>query len=346
MSTRTPRGARPPRKPRPPRTPRPDSSAAGFLSGLVSRTRWRERRGRVAGLFRKRRSGGRSTPTWHGGLQNLIDLDVPDDRFELETPALGDAYNFVVKVRCKWLVQGTAPADGRRRRTHEIRREIQEQRPFVREQIEASVRKAARHHAPYRAAAAEAEIGESLQSCRAQGDLHVKVVARVDICEAVREDLKTVWQQRLTEDAEGDSKKANVELIGELQEAWRDLLLDGLGGIGEVEKARTTWIAPYALALAQDPEESAGVYLSTMIKHRVSHAEDLLRELSDLVVNKNIDAIEFAFGSDSALRALLSLLGVPIPARSAANGKRANGQSPVPGGSFSEEGPDEEDRHA
>ena len=109
------------------RTAAPEASSAadaparqfggGLPSGLVSRTRWRERRGRVAGLFRKRRSGGRSTPTWHGGLQNLIDLDVPDDRFELEeTPALGDAYNFVVKVRCKWLVQGTAPADGRRRR--------------------------------------------------------------------------------------------------------------------------------------------------------------------------------------------------------------------------------------
>jgi hypothetical protein len=308
MSTRTPPGARRPR------TPRADSTVAAFIGSLLSAAWWRERRSWLAGLFRRRRADARPGPGRPGGLTDLIDLDVPEDTFNLQTPALGDAYNFVVGIRCTWSVQGTASADTRKRRTQEIRRMIDKQRPVLREQIETTVRKAARNHAPYRAAAAEAEIGDALKACKAEGDLRVSVRARVDVCEAVREDLKPVWQHRLAEDA-------NVELIGELQGAWRALLLDGLKGIGEVRTARTAWIAPYALALAQDPEESAGAYLRAMIDHRVSHAEDLLKELSDLVVDKNIDAIEFAFGSDSALHALLSLLGVPIPPRGAADGE-------------------------
>jgi hypothetical protein len=299
--------------------PRADSTAAGLFGSLFSAARWRERRNRLAGLFRRRWSERRPGPGPLSGLTDLLDLDVPEDTFVLETPAKGDAYNFAVGIRCTWSVQGTAFAENKKRRTQELQRLVGKQRPVVREQIEAAVRKAARHHAPYRAAAAEEEIGEALRACKAEGDLHVRVRARVDVCDAVREDLKTVWQHRLAEDAQGDAKKANVELIGELQEAWRDLLLEGLNGIGEVETARAAWIAPYALALAQDPEESAGLYLRTMINHRVSHAEGLLSELSDLVVDRRIDAIEFAFGSDSALRALLSLLGVPIPPRGLAD---------------------------
>lgn len=303
-----------------PRMPHADRTAAGFFRTLFSAAWWREQRDRLAAVFRRRRTDAWPDPGPVRRLPDLLDLDVPDDIFVLETPALGDAYNFVVSVCCTWLVQGTASADNRKRRTQEIRRLVAEQRPIVQEQIETTVRKAARRHPPYRAAAAEQEIGEALRACKAEGDLHVRVRARVDVCEAVRNDLKVVWQRRLAEDAEGDEKKAAVELIGELQEAWRGLLLEGLNGIGEVQTARAAWIAPYALALAQDPELSAGVYLRAMIEHRVSHAEGLLTELSDLVVDQNMDPIEFAFGTDSALRALLKLLGVHIPPRNSANG--------------------------
>lgn len=311
-----------PRGTRRPRMPRADSSAAGFARVLFSAAWWREQRDRVTGLFRRRPARGTG---WPGqgptrGLRDLLDLGIPEDTFVLETPAKGDAYNFVVSIRCSWSVQGTAYPEARKRRTQEISRLVAKQRPVVREQIETAVRKAARQHAPYRADAAEEQIGEALRACRADGDLHVRVRARVDVCEPVRENLKTVWQHRLAEDAQGDMKKANVALIGELQASWRELLLEGLRDIGEVQTAKTAWIAPYALALAQDPEDSAGAYLRAMIQHRVSHAEGLLTELSDLLAERNIDAIEFAFGSDSALRSLLSALGVPIPARPADDG--------------------------
>lgn len=322
MSTYTPDPDSEPggRRPGAPRMPRADSTAAGFIRAMFSAAWWRELAGHLAGLFHRRRSEDWPGPYRTRGLPDLLDLDEPQDTFTLETPAKGEAYNFLVGIRCSWTVQGTAFPEQKKRRTQEVQRLITQQRPVIRERIEDTIRPIARDYPPYRAAEAERAIRHGLRECVAEGDLEVKVRARVDVCEPVRQDLRQVWQQRLVEDSKGDLKKASVELIGELQESWRELLLRGLRGIGEVQVAKAGWIAPYALALAQDPEQSAGAYLQDMIKHRVSHAEDLLTDLSDLVVDQRVDAIEFAFASDSALRAVLSYLGVPVPPRNSANG--------------------------
>lgn len=298
-----------------PRMPQPDRTAAGFARNVLSAAWWRELPGRIADLFRGRRAGGRPDPWDSPGPTVLLDSDEPQDSFTLETPALGDAYNFLVSVRCSWCVQATATRESRRRRAEEIARLIAQHRPVIRDRLEDTIRPIARRFPPYRAAEAEKSISKGIGECLSEGDIQVKVRVRVDVCPPVREDLRKIWQERLVEDARGDLKKASVELIGELQECWRDLLLKGLEGIGEVQTAKAAWIAPYALALAQDPQGSASEHLHNMITHRVSHAEGLLTDLGDLVTDQRTDAIEFAFGSDSALRAVLALLGVPIPQR-------------------------------
>jgi hypothetical protein len=287
---------------------------------MFSAAWWRGLVGHLGSLFRDRRTEDPRAPYRPHGLPDLLDLDEPQDVFTLETPAMGEAYNFLIGVRCSWSVQGTAFPEHKKRRTQEVQRLIARHRPIIRERIEDTIRPIARGHPPYRAAEAEQAMRDELRECLSEGELQVKVRVRVDVCEPVRQDLRQVWQQRLVEDSKGDVKKASVELIGELQEAWRELLLRGLRGIGEVQVAKAGWIAPYALALAQDPEQSAGDYLRQMIEHRVRHAEDLLTDLSDLLVDQRVDAIEFAFGSDSALRALLSYLGVPVPPRNPVNG--------------------------
>ena len=284
--------------------PRADSTPAGFIRAMFSATWWRELAGHLAGLFRDRRTEDRRAPYRSHGLPDLLDLDEPQDTFTLETPAMGEAYNFLIGIRCSWSVQGTAFPEQKKRRTQEVQRLIARHRPVIRERIEDTIRPIAREYPPYRAAEAERAIRHELRECLSEGELQVKARARVNVCEPVRQDLRQVWQQRLVEDAKGDLKKVSVELIGELQEAWRDLLLRGLRGIGEVQVAKAGWIAAYALALAQDPEKSAGAYLHDMIEHRVRHAEGLLTELSDLVVDQRVNAIEFAFASDSALRAV------------------------------------------
>jgi hypothetical protein len=302
------------------RTPRAGNSTSDFVRNAFSATWWRELSSRLTQPFRNRRGDD-----WPGsrppqGLPDLVESDEPQDTFTLETPALGDAHNFLIGVRCSWHVQATAPKESKKRRAQEISKIIEEYRPVVRRRIEETIRRTARDFPPYRAAQAEDAIRSTLTECIYEGDIRIKVQIRVDVCEQVQEDLKKVWHERLLEDAKGDLKKANVELIEELQGMWHKLLLGGLEGIGEVKAAKTSWIAPYALALAQDPEESAAEYLRNMIDRRVNHAERLLTDLGALVVDPRVEAIEFAFGTESALQALLTLLGVPTKKHASANG--------------------------
>lgn len=269
---------------------------------------WRDLLSRVAALFRPDPADDWPRPRDPLGLPDLLDAGEPQEIFTLETPAMGEAHNFVISARCSWCIQATAHREHRKRRTQEVERLIDKHRPVVRRRIEDTIRREARRFPPYRAAEAEEAISKVIGECLSEGEIQVKVQIRVDVCEPVREDLRKVWHQRLVEDT-------RLDLIGELQESWRELLLKGLGGIGEVQVAKSGWIAPYALALAQNPQENAAQYLSEMINHRVTHAEGLLAELSDLTVDPRVEAIEFAFGSDSALRAVLTHLGVPVPQR-------------------------------
>lgn len=296
-----------------PRTPHAGTSRSG-VARLFSAAWWLRARTWFGKLLRGRRTGDRlAPPRPEPSMPDLLSVHEPQDTFTLETPAQGDGFNFHVQVRCSWCVQAIAPEEEKERRTAEIRTFIAENRPTILERIEDTIRPLAREFPPYRAAEAEVKINKGLVGCLSDGDVKVTVVARVNVCEPVREDLQTVWRERLVLDCNGDFRKAQVDLLDELQEKWRKLLIEGLEGIGEVQTAKAAWIAPYALALAQDPQQSAAEHLQTLVEHRVSHAEKLLANLSRLVVDERIEELEFAFQSDSALRAVLTYLGVPVP---------------------------------
>jgi hypothetical protein len=253
-------------------------------------------------------------------MPSLLDIHEPSDEFTIETPALGDAFNFLVRVRCSWCVQATATAEEKERKIAQVREFIQQSSAITRDRIEERVRPIARTFPPYRAAEAEEALNKRIVDCLNDGDVRVAVRTWVDVSDPVREDLQKVWRHRLIVDAEGDLKKAHIQLLGELQEMWRQLLVAGLAGIGAVDEAKTSWLAPYALALAEDPKNAAA-YLKAVLEKRVDHAEQLLADLGVLAIDERFEAIEFAFQSESALRALLTYLGVPVPsADRAANG--------------------------
>jgi hypothetical protein len=275
---------------------------------------WRERWKRLIGHLWFGRRGMDRPEVESLTMPSLLDVHEPSDNFTIETPAMGDAYNFSIRVRCSWCVQATATEEERERKIADVRAFIAKSRAITRERIEERVRPLARKFPPYRAAEAEELLNQEIVDCLNDGDVQVKVRAWVDVTGPVREDLRKVWQQRLLVDAEGDLKKAYVELLAALQEAWQRLLVKGLEGIGAVPEAKTGWLAPYALALAQD-HKNAAAYLKAALDDRVSHAEELLSELGALVLDNRIEEIEFAFQSDSALRALLTYLGVPVPSR-------------------------------
>lgn len=247
-------------------------------------------------------------------MPQWLDVHEPSDDYTFETPALGDAFNFMIRVRCSWCVQATAYPEEMERKTAEVLDFIERGRPVIQYRIEEHVRPIARQFPPYRAAEAEAELSKQLSDCLSDGDVRVTARTRVDVCPPVREDLRKAWRRRLAADADGDMKKMYVELLGELREKWEGLLADGLEGMGAVPEARTSWLAPYALSLAEDPKHAAA-YLKDVLDKRVGHAESLLADLGALAIDSRLEAVEFAFQSESALRALLVYLGVPIPSR-------------------------------
>lgn len=252
-------------------------------------------------------------------MPKLLDIHEPSESFTIETPAMGDGFNFIVRIRCSWCVQATATEDEKERKTTEVREFIQKSRDITRERIEERIRPIARTFPPYRAAEAEELINEEIVDCLNDGNVRVTVRAWVDVCEPVRQDLQKVWQARLADDAEADMNKAYVGALTVLQKTWQQLLVTGLETMGSVPEDNTAWLAPYALALSQD-RKNASKYLRSALDTRVNHTENLLRSLSMMVLDDNIEAIEFAFQSDSALHRLLTLLGVPIPAK---NGEHA-----------------------
>ena len=271
---------------------------------------WRKKLRRLARfvLFsRRRRPRVEFTPP-----VELLHIDEPSETFTIESPAMGDAYNFHIRVRCSWCVQATASKDEKEEMIAKIRDFIAGNRSVIRERVTERIRPIARKYPPYRPAEAEAELNREIIDCLNDGAVQVKVRAWVDVSDPVREDLKKVWQQRLAADADGDQKKAYVDLLTELQTAWQRLLRTGLEEIGAVSEAKTSWLAPYALALAQDPKDAAG-YLKGALDKRVNQTDKLLSDLGTLVMDDRVEEIEFVLASDSALRSLLTYLGVPVP---------------------------------
>lgn len=294
------------------------------------------RRGLRTGWWTRtwRRLTGRFRSTWVEDpfpppikMPTLLDVHEPSEEFSYETPALGDAFNFRVRVRCSWTVQATASEEEMEEKIAEVREFIEKSRTLTRDRIEERVRPVARTFAPYRAAEAEKALNETISDCLNDGDVRVTVRTWVDVSDPVREDLQRVWHERLIADGgselAGDLKKQHVRQLGELQGEWRKLLIAGLAGIGAVDEANATWLAPYALKLAEDPENAAG-YLKDVLQRRVDHAEQLLADLGALAIDDRVEAIEFAFQSQSALHRLLMYLGVPIPAKSGATGGDAD----------------------
>jgi hypothetical protein len=292
-----------------------------------------------------RRFTGRFRRTWVEGpfpppikMPTLLDVHEPSEEFRLETPALGDAFNFLVRVRCSWTVQATASEEEMEEKIAAVREFIEKSRAITRDRIEERVRPVARTFPPYRAAEAERALNDTISDCLNDGDVRVTVRTWVDVSDPVRADLQKVWHDRLVADSscelegdlkkariqlDGDLKKEHVRLLGERQDAWRELLIAGLAGIGAVDEAKATWLAPYALKLAEDPENAAG-YLQSVLERRVSHAEQLLGALGVLAMDDRVEAIEFAFQSQSALHRLLMYLGVPVPVQSGAAGGEAD----------------------
>lgn len=303
---------------------------------LDSRVPPPRRTGRVRWMWRRllacvariihRCLAGRSTLA----MPTMVNVREYNDNFTLETPAMGEAFSFTIRIRCSWSVKGTATRAERRRVSREVRNFVDRSHPVTQVRLEERIRPIARQFPPYHAAEAEAELNKELNGFFDGGDAHVTIRVWVDVCDSVRQKLEKAWHGRLEADAAGEKQKARVRFLRDLQQEWQQLLIAGLEGIGAVSEAKTGWLAPYALALAENPE-GAAEQLRSVLEARVGQTEKLLKNLNQTALDDRLDAIQFAYDSESTLRALLVYLGVPIPSANGASAEnRESDIKPTP----------------
>ncbi|MFC4534076.1 hypothetical protein [Sphaerisporangium dianthi] len=252
-------------------------------------------------------------------------VEEPSQEFTILTPAKGDGFPFSVRVRCDWEVSAMADDDHMTKKTAEVRQSLTRLRGTIQERVEAAIRPIARQYPPYRPAEAERAIGPALVSCMKDGEVKGNIRVWVDVCEPVRKDLEEVWRQRLLLDAQGEHRRVLVEQLRLRRDQWQEILLQSLRGVGEITAEKATWIAPYAMALAQEEGDATQV-LRYMLKERFDESDRLFKALSDLVVDhRELEEFDFIVQSDSALRSLLHHLGVPVAPQENDGGRALEG---------------------
>jgi hypothetical protein len=221
---------------------------------------------------------------------------------DFTTPAEGDAYDFRVTVTGTWIVRGQFSA-----KTFD--RFITDNWAEMAEIIHTTVREHARRFPPHKPATAEAAINEVLReripsmlgrhSEHAGADLSLSVRALVGMSDPVREIQGEVWAQLLRRDAGFELAKQ----LGQLRTLWSEVLRVTLGD----------WTERYALQLAEQPSQTTEI-VTDMLTERRQEAERQLDDLNRTISkHQSIDMLDFVLQTDSALRAIMTTLGVPLP---------------------------------
>jgi hypothetical protein len=130
-------------------------------------------------------------------------------------------------------------------------------------------------------------------------ELSFSVRALVTICDPVRVMQGEVWGQILRRDAGFEL----AEQLRGLRTLWGEVLRGALGD----------WTERYAIQLAEKPSQTTEV-ITDMLGERRRAAEQQLVELNKTVTqHQDIDMLDFVLQTDSALRAIMMTLGVPLP---------------------------------
>ena len=208
----------------------------------------------------------------------LLDVRERSDTFTIESPAMGDAFTFLIRVRCTWCGLAPVTEEEKEHRTAEVRAFIEENRAITRERVEEKIRPIARQFPPYRASEAEERLNRELADGLDDGDVRVVVRARVDVSDPVREDLQKIWRQRLAADAEVEMKK-----VAELQ---ADVARIDKSGSSELGKA----LARISVLESQMAVYWKGVGQSARVQNNDDDNAELEQAL--LGINQALQAIQ------------------------------------------------------
>lgn len=256
--------------------------------------------------------------------------DPRRDTVRFSSPARGEGHRFEVEVRCDWTGEASILDEELYLITRAtLNEEMDRLREGIEERVEYEVRPLTRRYHPHQAAEVEHDLPSHLAGCFNEGRVQCHPQVKVDVCDEVRSMLAEKSGDLIELDAHGRYQRARIEQLRDLRTRWEELFLDALRGAGDIDAARATWLAPYALRMAETPE-NASQQLVELLRERRSQSNDLFNDLGSMIdshARGDIDHVTFMLNSDHALRRMLVSLGLPVsddagPGEGSTNGHR------------------------
>jgi hypothetical protein len=231
-----------------------------------------------------------------------------------DTPALGDAYEFRVSIRCEWQLETARDWRGQHAPLPSQIQSLDEARGSVRPRLQDRARQVVRRFPAHRPAAAEQALMQELSDGMEANGLRCHTVACVDVPGEIRGQLQAHWRERMSYELRSDRSEVLIAQVGRLRRVWQEFLLDSLNPQPGPDGKDVTWLVPHALDLAEQPHDIAAK-VRGLKKQRTDQATELTHDLSTLLTeSKDLDVLEFMLRTDTALRETMKLLGVSLPA--------------------------------
>ncbi|MFC3982657.1 hypothetical protein [Streptosporangium jomthongense] len=216
------------------------------------------------------------------------------------SPALGEAFDFTVKVHLSWL------RNNRRSQWTPDSEEANHVNGLIRQTIRATTRR----HSIFEPDAAETAVNIALDRCLSGvSRTDAKIISRwsaraeLELPEEVKEVRRTHLFDMHAIEARAEAAKLRVEKLRETGAVWEDLLSEATGSA----------FARYAVRLTENPENVADIF-EQMLDARREEAEKLFKLVAEIVAAQRTAGIyDLVLATDSALRQAFERLGVPIP---------------------------------
>ncbi|MFI6584165.1 hypothetical protein [Embleya sp. NPDC050493] len=261
------------------------------------------------------------SPT-HGGVDLPEVLTVHrTTTISLETPARGNGFMFHLDVRCDWCAEGRYDEAA-------LHRSIDTYQEGLSDRLADRIRKPAQEHEPYRVEDAERAVNAALAEgeCFENGLVRCATLAQVRPAPEVRDREQEAALRRQQIEHEYDLSRLRVRRLREVSAHWRDFLAEGLvtgiegGADGTRTRALTphevetlSWITPWAVLLAERPEEAA-VQVARMFDQRTGQVQSFIDYLSAQTrAYQQMDIFDFVVTNEKQLKSAMQVFGLPMP---------------------------------
>lgn len=230
-------------------------------------------------------------------------LHVWDEPLVINTPARGDAYDFVVTVWCTWCAQPKTfdPKP-------DLAAEINARRRGVERDIRNVIRATARQFLANLPHEAEEAVNKELAAaffrpihdCE-NATVKLTVQAWVGLSEELREQRREFYRKVMNRRDELEDTHIRVGTLRQQRDLW----------LGFLEECEENWRSRHAVKI---PDGEAAKVIEDMERRREEAVDQFLKTLDKVIASQQqVNVFDLVKNSESALRVALRQLGVHVP---------------------------------